>query len=1305
MSIEKLETNPEEFKVNKEGFSRRNKFALQKRLDGAVDCGILITGTELNSGLLIAGVFYYDHANMTSVQITSTTSSHPPLSQDIARWDNKFYQPYSQPSSLGGLHGINEWELDPINLTATFIRFIPVYDSLGINIPTGVGMDMKDANTIIVGAVSSLNQPYNIAEVDISGNTGILTNLFSTTHTVAGDIIYMQDTGHVLVTHTIPGSLQGGFIRLYNYNGVVLEDTPYSGGLGMYRIPNGDIFASQGQNIIKVNFNPLSTGQNLGGSGIGVSGAAYNSNPNSICAQKDTYCYNIGDTGPGGGTIFSVPLGHPQNNGVNQSNFYYEVAKNDINVGGAIPSIIYNQSCGDLKQVITVDASWFGQNFPGTSNTQDITFDFGPGTANPSFNPQNLNIGATVQALDAQGNNMFPPNTTVTVTNKTFFPSAPNIVLVEFDTPLNVLPNGVQLLSTQIATIKFGITIAAAGLSAAGNEFGAHDKTIQTSINFGTGQDNTDTIHSYPITPGIHPTLSSRQIAATECLNHSSTGTYLGQPFTAGDWFLPSLGEFEEIQNQMTLGNIPGVGFKSFNAQTNEHVYWTSSAFRNNQFPGFTMPGPDRWAWVYKNMPSGLAPNIAFRCHPLSVRPIRRFECEPIEPSVDEGIDYDYRLSTMGAGTTGAVGYIAQNAAQFLQAEAEVEAYMFNALNQSTIQSGTVIFPTNELVLMIDSNSITSNVAFATTSQLLNFYALDNVGAIAYNLFGPVVNVIDIATHPQLGPFLPIYQAQTGANVDTFLVFDQSNMSAFNGPNGPWLGQNYPQFSFVDNIEWHTLPNIPNPNWSPSPFFASGVPTGMGGMEIGHKTLYIQAASLDVRGNDIRGMLHSAAVSGGNSLLHQAVFNVKIYDQFEKLVCDYDYRIMNANKYNPYGTNNPEPHQYPQCAFTACYWTFGGRLVNVNYVDNSLPNAINNIVDLRPYFGRNSNFGRKGNGYLSLTLKNPNNNTPWNSNMTRGNTLNLQNWLGLGNHRSEDPNNLPAAYNTQLNRFGWGVVCRPCGTSLPNGCNNIFLKEWLAEVPFGPSTVNCNYYSGSYTMHYPGHWNNLSQGSTWGQGWIDAANAGCPEKSPSSTTTSANAKKAQNYPEEYKVCYDSQESDFILSEQEKEDIIEQEDIIVINNPIQETKNRRQKLINSKKPKETGPFAILGYYPLYDTIEAAVYNSPIPIESRTGEDTHGYHIHEFEGVEYYMPNGLGGPGSGLQFHGDYDGQIIPEIIIEEQQIEEEVVEPIQELPSVVTITPIEPEQEEEPPAPTPTPTYTPPPPSTPSGGSGGGGGGY
>ena len=129
-------------------------------------------------------------------------------------------------------------------------------------------------------------------------------------------------------------------------------------------------------------------------------------------------------------------------------------------------------------------------------------------------------------------------------------------------------------------------------------------------------------------------------------------------------------------------------------------------------------------------------------------------------------------------------------------------------------------------------------------------------------------------------------------------------------------------------------------------------------------------------------------------------------------------------------------------------------------------------------------------------------------------------------------------------------------------------------------------------------------------------------------------------------------------------------------------------------KKHNAISVHGYYPLFNTIEAAEAVSPLT----------SYHTHEFEGVEYYMPEGL--KMGVTQFHGDYDGQIIPETIIQEQQVEEEVVEPIQELPSVVTITPIEPDQEEEllpppQPLPTPTPTYTPPP-STPSSGSGGGG---
>ena len=49
--------------------------------------------------------------------------------------------------------------------------------------------------------------------------------------------------------------------------------------------------------------------------------------------------------------------------------------------------------------------------------------------------------------------------------------------------------------------------------------------------------------------------------------------------------------------------------------------------------------------------------------------------------------------------------------------------------------------------------------------------------------------------------------------------------------------------------------------------------------------------------------------------------------------------------------------------------------------------------------------------------------------------------------------------------------------------------------------------------------------------------------------------------------------------------------------------------------ETGPFGVSGYYPLYDTIEGAILNSPTPILSRPNEDTYGYHIHQFGNKEY------------------------------------------------------------------------------------------
>ena len=89
----------------------------------------------------------------------------------------------------------------------------------------------------------------------------------------------------------------------------------------------------------------------------------------------------------------------------------------------------------------------------------------------------------------------------------------------------------------------------------------------------------------------------------------------------------------------------------------------------------------------------------------------------------------------------------------------------------------------------------------------------------------------------------------------------------------------------------------------------------------------------------------------------------------------------------------------------------------------------------------------------------------------------------------------------------------------------------------------------------------------------------------------------------------------------------------------ENKSRRQKFVDRNKVEETGPFGISGFYPLYDTIEGAVLNSPTPILSRSNENTYGYHIHQFGSKEYYMPNGL--EMGVTQFHGDWDGTEIIE----------------------------------------------------------------
>ena len=64
------------------------------------------------------------------------------------------------------------------------------------------------------------------------------------------------------------------------------------------------------------------------------------------------------------------------------------------------------------------------------------------------------------------------------------------------------------------------------------------------------------------------------------------------------------------------------------------------------------------------------------------------------------------------------------------------------------------------------------------------------------------------------------------------------------------------------------------------------------------------------------------------------------------------------------------------------------------------------------------------------------------------------------------------------------------------------------------------------------------------------------------------------------------------------------------------------------------FSVYGYFPLFDSIDVAIEVSPVS----------SYHIHEFEGVEYYMPDGL--EMGKTQFHGDYK----PPTLIEDLNIE-------------------------------------------------------
>ena len=178
-----------------------------------------------------------------------------------------------------------------------------------------------------------------------------------------------------------------------------------------------------------------------------------------------------------------------------------------------------------------------------------------------------------------------------------------------------------------------------------GAEYGSYavDLTLPTSIDFGTGDINTQNILSQPATP----TFPTHDIAAYLCANYILNGVK--------GWFLPSLMEFHLLFTN--LG--PGTPFENdLNLDTNfsklQNTYWTSSevnGFIPNPIANITggastIGGPDNnasypFSWGYTSVnptpPYSVSsflpgPHVFARCNTLSVRAIRKFECKPPPP-------------------------------------------------------------------------------------------------------------------------------------------------------------------------------------------------------------------------------------------------------------------------------------------------------------------------------------------------------------------------------------------------------------------------------------------------------------------------------------------------------------------------------------------------------------------------------------------------------------------------------------------------------------------------------------------------
>ena len=1050
----------------------------------------------------------------------TTSYSHPQIENgEIAKFGNKFWIHCKSPNEF------REFELNS-NCTATYIRTINIdpsmYTSANVGVNTVNGLTAKDDNTLIIGSVDGTIGPgYStgtLMEVDISGSTAVFTPLFQTSR-INGDLIYIPSNSTIVTTETLPTGL--GFVCVhYSSSGAILGQASVSGGSEGY-----GMFCYEGKVIINTNAGTkwfdLDT-YAVQPYPLNIMNAGDQASSSSCCdtsAQPSGECYDIGDTGPEGGTIFAVPLSHPQNNGVNQTNFYYEVAKNDIAIGGT-PSDGFNLTCGD--------AFTTSQSVPNVA-VNGITL-VTPGT-------YSVNIGDEITSLTP---GLFPPGTTIA----SIMSMPPGLTGFTASNPANFTgpPHTIILTSTQLVS----------GWSASGAEWGVHNKpNITTSWDFGTGHKNTDEIDAYPLSPGnptggIHPWLDTHDIAATLCKQ------------TEG-WFLPSYQEFREMVDASVAHGF-NLGLNT-STQFSENYYWTSS---HRLPPSTVLPNPHKYAWAYNTDTNNL--ELAYRCHALSVRPIRRFECEPEPPPpppcVGCGcVEYNYR--ERGCGGMPGVSCTASS---------DIDPYGQNL----------PVAPSNQVHY---------------TTGLPDYSYLDNIG----------------------GDFLRFECNATDVLGNSYTFNDFQNDS-----QGYIITVWAKDYTFIgkwkyDNFHINPVPAYPFTN------IQTGLYVGNSSSSSDRYNLCFQGVT-HLEGNYpfVTWSTTASTVAEG-----QAFFKLESAATSTSSFASGCSSLM-------WGNNTMDPYlDWPAACISinpAHQW--GGQNKCVTWDGLFPPLDINgNAISVE--VGSNSCYYTNGSYFYSCA-----------SISNHCFSVCAVRLGGLGWYAVPDPWFGGEPYGPiAMENNPQGTTSPPFSSNPPVDQDYTDFYDWIiTQIPTLVPGDSFIYEQPGYLMQFSV--TDPNTGQTYTSTSVDAV---CFEYRGIQTYLLPLSLINDGYSTpniiDYYCCRSSGPSSLMKPAEDDPRSIK----LKVN---AKTPTKRQRFIKNKQPKNTGPFGIFGYYPLYDNIDDAIKNSP----------KSSYHIHDFGGQEYYMPEGL---EMGItQFHGDW----------EPRKPEDEVYTSFEELPREEQQIIIQPEQQ-------------------------------